>query len=237
MSNPQQRRDRQAEQLDVILNLPAKAQPGALYALWPHRLPKIAKEILSSELRQQWRELRILARARREALAQERLTMATCLEPKNRLLLMQLGYTPDLMLSHEEKAQRLLDMATGLRHEKILSVGLVQDPENEYNFHFPANWTHGKDGKEHVLLRVLCVALEHGGVFLIHQKLGLKTLFSGPQGDEWKCRELVRAACCNNGNWRALSPKELRDLHSCTAADEDKIPDVLTFGTLEDLMR
>lgn len=239
MLSPQQRRDRQARQLEEILSLPQAQQAGALFAVWPQRLPKVVRNSVSLGVKKQWRRIRSLAHSRRKALEQEKLRLASKLEVQHRMLLSQVGYRADMMLAYGQTAEDILTLGTRVKNEKILSVGLVNDPDGEYNFHFPANFEHGSPGdvETEILLRMLCVALASEGVFLIHQKLPMRTQVPVGGGKfEWRTPERLHALYCAAGTWSAMTPQSLRQVYDAVEDEEGYLAGgVLTFGQIEEL--
>lgn len=236
---PEQRREKQSRQLDIILNLPQETQAGALMGIWPNQLPRLAKKVLGHETKKQWRRLRTQAKQTRLARQEEMLDMAVALPPHKRMLLAQLGYDPMMMVRHGKQAREILAMALSPQNDKIISVGLACLPEQEHNFYFSGNGEDEKqDSSAGLLLRMICLALVRQGVVLVHQKLPIKTQVPGKGGSfEWRQPERIHAIHCADGKWSALDPEQIRHMYREVEKQSDyEGKGVLTFGEIEELM-
>lgn len=237
---PKQRREKQTQQLDLVLSLPPEMQPGALIGIWPNHLPRLVKKTLPSETKRQWRKLRSQAKDKRMARQGEMLDMAVSLAPQKRMLLAQLGYNPMMMVKHGDQGREVLRVVLAPENEKIISVGLACLPEQEHNFHLPGKSSSmsTQDPAVALLLRMICLAIATEGVILIHQQLPIKTQVPGKGGDfDWKHPERIHAIYCGTGTWAALDPNEIRHMYREVEKESDYDgAGVLTFGSIEELV-
>lgn len=222
----QARRQHQGEQLDVLVNLPPETQAGAALALWPGRLPQLARKRLSAQVQAQWRDLRKAKKDRHAFYRSEIITLRQALSSSQRLAIQQFGYHAELLRRHAVQAEGIYSFLQSIQQEKVLSVGVEGRDDEGYSLHFLGGEAGQQNSLRIMAKRLMCVALEQGGVVLIHHQLPMMALVNGKE-PAWRHQERLYGFRCGQGKWSAITPDELRRAHQESG---NTGPSQITFG-------
>lgn len=206
--------------------MPQDRQAWVAIDLWPGRLPKCARKCLGPTVRRQWQALRVARDTKARSLREYRKSTRNLLDTSQELTLRMFGYQDRILSRWYPVAQDLLDRIRAIRTEKIVSVALVEHEDEGYSLHFLSDRVTPQEGLYAMALRLICVALDKGGVVLIHHLLPFMTLSNGTNG-HWTPQERLYVVRCKDGQWRPMPVAELRQAHQKTGEVEG-----LTFGVL-----
>lgn len=228
----QSRRQAQLAQLDIVSALPERAQGGALYALWPYKLPKTVRSRISSTVRAQWRAARHLAT---ESRIQRQLAELERMDAEMDAMLDHVKSQEiydHLREMHGDQAERLVQVITSVANLKAITVALGNGLTRQFNL-------DEEDDYQEELMTGVCLAMEMGAGITLRQSLALRVQVPNTQGQmEWRAQERVYGFSCGEGRWTALTAADMRRAYQ---HDQDGNPmeadPGTSFGNAKDLAR
>ena len=223
-STRQARRDRQRLELERILEQPVGQQAQALYQCWPHKLPRLVRRALPSQLHHDWRALRS---AYQDALQKNICALLDELDAQkaqqidNRAL--------ELRQLHGAKAQEMAELIS--RIPNLLKMTLVRR-----HLSCAFNLSGTEDLKEDIL-DAFCLVLHEGGGVIVRQELPQRSQITDAQGNKaWVQQNRVYGAYGENGQWHLTSQANVRQSFQTDFQTGQPIPSdgFTTFGDLQD---
>ena len=227
----QDRRQTQLAHLDVVKGLPERARGGALFALWPQKLPNTVRHVIDPLTRSQWRAARARATegriqkflgemARREAEIDQMMEHVE-----------QAQVEEILLEAHGEQARVLTRAVGSLTGLKSIVIFLADGMRRKFDPN------HEQDSQD--LLVSVCMALNMGGGIVVRQQLALRVQVRNAQGAmEWRAQERVYGFSCGEGQWTALTAADMRNSYEHDQEGNRLEPDPWTsFGNGKDLVR
>ena len=200
-----QRFDAQDAHWAAVQQLPARAQAGALFALWPHKLPKRLRRLIKGTLLDQWRALRRADQDKKmEAFHQLVDQMLFEMEDQR--------HQEMLIIKHESSIEEIHSVLNLIPNIECVTV---VTPQDTYKIDLPLDddddpLFHELSAKELNLMLAVALDQESAGV-VIRQTSPLRTQVTNAQGQmEWQHQQRVYGMLCGRGQWKALTDKEMR---------------------------
>lgn len=227
------RRQTQRAHLDTVMALPERARGGALFALWPDKLPRVVRKKLPSPVLQSWRVLRGAAVATRisEFMDAMDLMHAQILDDDDGGADKRAAIE-DMMHRHGDQVRAIERLVVSVSQLKSISFSLGNGLSAKFDL------DDGQDYEDDVTFGI-CMALELGGGITLRQTLPLRSHVKNDQGQmEWRAQERVYGISCHDGQWEGLSAAQMRQAYEHDREGRRLEADPITsFGDAKDLIR
>ena len=225
-----ERRQKQDQQWATVQELPLRAQAGALFALWPEKLPKRVRSVLPREVLQEWRALR----TNQHDLRWEKRwsEMAAGEDEMNQEALKAI-----LLQEYEIPVQQLLTVLRSMSQlKKITSVM----GDNVISIEFPAVDDPNAAQVWEELTLLLAVSLHNHAGVMIRQSSHLRSQIIDAAGQkQWVQQERVYGIFCAGEQWTACTEAQVRSAYNTDAGTGKPLPrdPTITFGNMKEVVR
>ena len=215
----QARHERQAQQIEEVLALPADQQGQALFQRWPHKLPRLVRHAIDTEVREAWRSLRTEHQdAFWDALC-DSMNESSALEAQMH----------DLRRIHGAKAQEMAQLIS--RIPNLLKMTVVrQNASRTFNL-------NGTEDLEDEIFDALCIVLYEGGGIVVRQELPLRSQIIDAQGNKtWVQQNRIYGVYGGQGQWMLMSKSQVRQSFMTDSQTGQPLPGdgFTTFGDIKD---
>lgn len=244
MTNPytaevrQSRRQTQADHLATVMSLPDRARGGALFALWPGKLPRSVRRAITPQVLAAWRRIRAIVeehklRAFIESMDGMRSLLHLDDDEEDGYVGAQTRASIELMmLEHKDQVNSLQQLVVSISQLKQITIGLSNGKTRKFDLE------DGHDHEDDIILG-FCMAMDMGGGITLRQTLSLRTQVKNDQGEiEWRAQERVYGIHCDEGQWEGITAAQMRAAYEHDQEGNKLGPDPLTsFGNAKDLIR
>ena len=235
---PTQKQDRRARQLDdyaQIKDLPEEVLADALLYLWPDKLPKVVRKLLSNATLQEWRTLRADERVADEAAYVRNLyeSMGHPMDLPEFLDLLPPHRVQEAREACGERAALLQKTFAACPAIKCLTLIWI---DNVFTLDFPT-FDVASDPS---LRDYLSLMLSVGGSAILRESTSLRVQV--PLGDDthqWLTQDRIYGFSCGEGGWEPQSAASLRSAYTTDAQTGARLPTdpTTTMGDARELMR